>query len=93
LVVPDKAQRVKQFHEKTLMALAEVVGGAGLTHPSQFRRFHFHKRTGEAEVMSFMDLYPPLKKGDLLDGTEDKRYRRAWQRAQAESFAAVHGAG
>ena len=30
LVVPDKAQRVKQFHEKTLMALAEVVGGAGL---------------------------------------------------------------
>jgi glutamate synthase domain-containing protein 2 len=93
LVVPDKATRVKQFHEKTLMALAEVVGGAGLTHPSQFRRFHFHKRTGEAEVMSFMDLYPPLKKGDLLDGTEDKRYRRAWQRAQAESFAAVHGAG
>jgi glutamate synthase domain-containing protein 2 len=93
LVVPDKAQRVKQFHEKTLMALAEVVGGAGLTHPSQFRRFHFHKRTGEAEVMSFMDLYPPLKKGDLLDGTEDKRYRRAWQRAQAESFAAVRGSG
>lgn|GEM_PF-6295925 len=27
LVVPDKALRVAQFHEKTLMALAEVVGG------------------------------------------------------------------
>jgi glutamate synthase domain-containing protein 2 len=91
IVVPDKAQRVKQFHEKTLMALAEVVGGAGLTHPSQFRRFHFHKRTGEAEIMSFMDLYPPLKKGELLEGTDDRRYKRAWARAQAETFAAAHG--
>jgi glutamate synthase domain-containing protein 2 len=91
IVVPDKAQRVKQFHEKTLMALAEVVGGAGLTHPSQFRRFHFHKRTGEAEILSFMDLYPPLKKGELLEGTEDRRYKRAWHRAQADTFAAAHG--
>ncbi len=93
LVVPDKAQRVKQFHEKTLMALAEVVGGAGLNHPREFRRFHFHKRTGESEVMSFMDLYPPLKKGELLEGTEDRRFKRAWQRAQAQTFAAAHGAG
>jgi glutamate synthase domain-containing protein 2 len=91
LVVPDKATRVKQFHEKTLLALAEVVGGAGLKHPSEFRRYHFHKRTGEAEVMSFMDLYPPLGQGELLEGTDDKRFKRAWQRAQAESFAAAHG--
>jgi glutamate synthase domain-containing protein 2 len=91
LVVPDKAMRVKQFHEKTLMALAEVVGGAGLAHPSGFRRFHFHKRTSESGVTSFMDLYPPLKKGELIDGTEDARFRRAWQRAQAQTFAAAHG--
>ena len=90
LVVPDKAMRVAQFHEKTLMALAEVVGGAGLTHPSQLRRFHFQKRVSESVVKSFMDLYPPLKKGELLTGTDDARYKGAWQRAQAESFAAAH---
>ncbi|MGB8817697.1 MAG: FMN-binding glutamate synthase family protein [Rhizobiaceae bacterium] len=89
LVVPDKAMRVKQFHEKTMMALAEVVGGAGLTHPSQFRRFHFHKRVSEGKVKSFMDLYTPLKKGELIDGTEDTRFKRAWDRARAETFAAV----
>jgi len=89
LVVPDKATRVAQFHEKTLMALAEVVGGAGLTHPSQLRRFHFQKRVSESMVKSFMDLYPPLRKGELLTGTEDPRYKGAWQRAQAESFAAT----
>ncbi len=90
LVVPDKATRVAQFHEKTLMALAEVVGGAGLTHPSQLRRFHFQKRVSESVVKSFMDLYPPLRKGELLTGTEDPRYKGAWQRAQAELFAAAH---
>jgi glutamate synthase domain-containing protein 2 len=90
LVVPDKATRVAQFHEKTLMALAEVVGGAGLTHPSQLRRFHFQKRINESMVKSFMDLYPPLRKRELLTGTEDPRYKGAWQRAQAETFAAAH---
>jgi glutamate synthase domain-containing protein 2 len=90
LVVTDKATRVAQFHEKTLMALAEVVGGAGLTHPSQLRRFHFQKRVSESVVKSFMDLYPPLRKGELLTGTEDPRYKEAWRRAQAESFAVAH---
>ncbi len=89
LVVPDKAQRVAQFHQKTLEALAEVVGGAGLTHPSEFRRYHFHKRVGEGKVKSFMDLYPPLKTGELLEGTEDARFVGPWERAQAGSFAAV----
>jgi glutamate synthase domain-containing protein 2 len=87
LNVPDKAMRVKQFHEKTMMALAEVVGGAGLAHPSEFRRFHFHKRIGEAEVKSFMDIYPPLKKGELLDGTDDGRFKGAWARASAQTFS------
>jgi glutamate synthase domain-containing protein 2 len=91
LNVPDKAQRVAQFHQNTLLALAEVVGGAGLTHPSQFRRFHFQKRVSESVVKSFMDLYPPLAKGELLSGTEDPRYKGAWQRARAESFDAAHG--
>ncbi|MGL4489619.1 MAG: glutamate synthase-related protein, partial [Rhizobiaceae bacterium] len=90
LNVTDKGMRVKQFHEKTLMALAEVVGGAGLTHPSGFRRFHFHKRIGEGKVKSFMDLYPPLQKGELISGTNDTRFQGAWARASAETFAAKH---
>ena len=30
LVVPDKAERVRRFHDNTLVALAELVGAAGL---------------------------------------------------------------
>jgi glutamate synthase domain-containing protein 2 len=35
LVVPDKAQRVHQFHHNTVHALAEMVAAMGLEHPSQ----------------------------------------------------------
>ena len=38
LVVPDKAQRVANFHRNTLHALAELLAAAGLTHPGQLRR-------------------------------------------------------
>ena len=35
-----------------------------------------------------MDLYTPLKKGELLE-MQDTRFKRAWDRARAESFAAA----
>jgi glutamate synthase domain-containing protein 2 len=88
LDVPDKATRVAQFHQKTLEALAEVVGSVGLDHPSEFRPFHFHKRVSLSEVTTFGNLYPSLAAGELLAGTGDARYRKPWQIARAESFKA-----
>ena len=55
LVVPDKAMRVKQFHHKTLEALAEVVAGAGLMHPQEFQLFHFHKRINHSMALALPD--------------------------------------
>ena len=37
LVVPDKAQRVANYHRSTLHALGELVGAAGLKHPADLR--------------------------------------------------------
>ena len=41
LVVPDKAQRVFNFHRSTIEALAEVIAAAGLDHPSELQPWHF----------------------------------------------------
>lgn len=92
LNVPDKANRVAQFHQKTLEALAEVVASVGLDHPSEFQPFHFHKRVSASKVTTFSNLYPPLLEGELLTGTNDVRYRKPWQMAQAESFKALERA-
>ncbi|WP_439597064.1 FMN-binding glutamate synthase family protein [Falsiroseomonas sp.] len=87
LVVPDKAQRVAQFHAATLEALGELVAAAGLDHPGQFRPHHFYRRISAHEVQSFAQLFPELAPGELLRGTQDPRFREAWAMAQAHSFA------
>jgi glutamate synthase domain-containing protein 2 len=86
LVVDDKWVRVKNFHAATLEALSELVAAAGLDHPHEFIPAHFSRRVSPREVLSFDKLYPTLRPGELLDGTDDPRFRDAWKMASAGSF-------
>ncbi len=87
LVVPHKLERVYNYHHATLHALSELIAAAGLDHPAEIRPVHFSHRLTGAEVMSFARLYPELRPGELLEGTENPRFRDAWAMARAESFA------
>ncbi|MCG6206164.1 FMN-binding glutamate synthase family protein [Rhodopseudomonas sp. HC1] len=89
LVVPDKIERVANYHRATLHALAELIAAAGLDHPQEIRPYHFSQRVSPSEVVSFAQLYPALREGELLQGTEDARFKQAWAMARAESFAPV----
>jgi glutamate synthase domain-containing protein 2 len=89
LYVPDKAERVYNFHRSTLRALAELTAAAGLDHPNDFLPAHFCRRVSTHEVMTFAELYPSLAEGELLAGARDSRLREAWGLARAESFAAA----
>ena len=87
LVVPDKAQRVANFHKATLEALAELTAAAGLNHPSGFKPHFISRRISQSEVVTLADLYPHLRKGELLTGTKDPRFAHAWDMADEDSFA------
>ncbi len=89
LVVPDKAERVYNFQRATIEALAELVAAAGLDHPTQFALAHFSRRVSPSEVKSFIELYPPLKPGELIAGTADRRYASAWDMASPGEFRAL----
>jgi glutamate synthase domain-containing protein 2 len=89
LVVPDKSERVYNFHRATVEALTELVAAAGLDHPSQFAPAHFSRRVSPHEVMSFAQLYPTLEPGELLAGSADKRFEMAWAMASAKEFRAM----
>src|SRR6516162_5698541 len=89
LVVPDKAERVFNFHHATLGALAELVGAAGLDHPTEFAPAHFSRRISVHEVKSFAELYPPLEPGALLAGRGDKRFEIPWAMASTNEFRAL----
>lgn len=89
LVIPDKLERVCNYHHATLHALAELTAAGGFMHPDEMKPVHFSRRVSGVEVMSFDKLYPSLRPGELINGTEDPRFKRAWALAQAETFAAA----
>ena len=87
LVVNDKWVRVKNFHAATLQALKEIVAAAGLDHPREFMPAHFSRRVSAREVVSYSELYPTLRTGELLDGDcRDPRFHEAWKMAHPASF-------
>jgi len=88
LYVPDKTERVYNFHHYTLHALAELTAASGMDHPNEMRPIHFSRRTANSQVMSFEQLYPSLPPGALLEGTSDPRYKDAWAVARPDSFSA-----
>jgi glutamate synthase domain-containing protein 2 len=86
LYVPLKIDRVHNYHHATLHSLTELIAAAGLEHPQQLRPIHFSQRTSTTHVQSFAQLYPALRPGELLEGTEDPRFRDAWRMARTDTF-------
>ena len=87
LVVPDKAERVRRFHDNTLEALSELVGAAGLVHPKDLTPMHLLKRLSAHEVKTFAELYTFLGERELLAGSGHAYYAQAWNIAHAGSFS------
>src|SRR6202012_4293885 len=55
LVVPDKAERVYNFHRLTLRALSDMLAAAGLNHPDQLGPHHLVRRVSATEIRLFSD--------------------------------------
>jgi len=96
LVVPNKAERVFNFHHETLRALKELVEAAGLRHPGEIDAPHIMRRVSANEVRLLSFLLPEMPAGLLLkDYFLDEShhlsrvYELYWHKAQANSFAAI----
>jgi glutamate synthase domain-containing protein 2 len=86
LVVPDKSERVVNFHRSTIHALAELTAAAGLDHPSDFHPVHFWRRLNVREATTFAEIYPRVEPGELVAGARDESLRKAWNMANVGSF-------
>jgi len=87
LVVDDKAERVANFHRNTLRALAELLGSAGLAHPSDLMPWHLHVRDESGNILRGDEFYPRPAFGALVNGEAAPALAQEWRLAQAESFA------
>ncbi len=75
LVVSDKRERVARFHAETVLALAELIGAAGLHAPSELSRELLYRRVSPSQVATFAELYPPVQSGSFLQREPPQRYR------------------
>ena len=93
LVVPDKAERVFNFHQQTLHALQELVQAAGVNHPNEITAHHIVRRSSDNRVRSLaQSILTQLPTGALLDDNAAGLpliYRQNWPLAQADSFQAL----
>nr|WP_241660883.1 FMN-binding glutamate synthase family protein [Variovorax guangxiensis] len=88
LVVPDKADRVRNFHRSTLHALQELVQAAGLDHPQQITAHHIVRRISDTEVRLLSNLIMQVRPGALLGPLDHQHtvFRMYWPLADAQSF-------
>lgn len=87
LDVPDKSERVYNFHKNTLYALQNLLQASGLRHPSELGPEHIIQRTSKTEVQSYMDMLPFLSPGALLEGkTGLTVFDKYWPEADANTF-------
>ena len=92
LVVPDKAQRVKNFHHHTLEALKELLEATGVRHPTQVSLAHILRRVSNTESRPLSDLYATVQAGQLVDprpvdlALAGPLFERDWQRASPHSW-------
>jgi glutamate synthase domain-containing protein 2 len=86
LVIPDKAERVANFHRNTVAALMDVVAAAGCTHPGELRPHMVMHRVTEDVARPLNEAYALLEPGALIERPGATHLATLWSAARADSF-------
>ena len=57
LIVPDKAERVHNFHRNTVHALAEMIAAMGLDHTDELGPQHVVRRVTQFQALALDEIY------------------------------------
>ncbi len=88
LVVSDRAQRVRNYHQHTLQALMELTAAAGMNTPAQIEKRFLMRRLATGTVVSFAQIMEDLPQNRLLHTAQHPNddlpdpYRSYWQKVQ-----------
>lgn len=86
LVVEEKYKRVANFHKETVKAIMDMIGAAGLNHPSELKPYHIYRRIDAKNVERLDKIYPYIESGSLLKKPYPDLYAPYWEKAKAETF-------
>jgi glutamate synthase domain-containing protein 2 len=83
--VPEKSERVRNFHHATVHAFLELCGAMGFSNPCDLQPADLYVRC-EGGMKDFDQIYVPLGSGQLLGESIPDYYRDDWLKATASNF-------
>jgi glutamate synthase domain-containing protein 2 len=87
LVVPNKSERVLNFHRHTLESVQELLQATGLSQPSDLSLKHIMRRMSERDVKNLDSLMPSVAPGSLLNSHNlTGLFEQYWTDASADQF-------
>lgn len=87
LVPEQKSVRVLRFQQETVKSAMDLMASAGLRHPDEVDRTVVSRRIGNFKTETYIETYPELKKGCLLDeSTVPENLLFFWKKATPNSF-------
>ncbi len=86
LVVEQKTERAKQFHQNTMASFLDMLGSMGLESPDELTPAHVMRRVDYDVVKPLSEAYFYLEPGQLLGKAIPENYQAYWNEARAEHF-------
>ena len=87
LVVPNKSERVQNFHRQTLESVQELLQATGLSQPSDLSLKHIMRRMSDRDVHNLDSLMPSVAPGALLNSHNlTGLFEQYWADASPDHF-------
>ena len=87
LVVPNKSERVQNFHRQTLESVQELLQATGLSQPSDLSLKHIMRRMSDHDVKNLDSLMPSVAPGSLLNSHNlTGLFEQYWADASPDQF-------
>ncbi len=85
LVVPNKSERVQNFHRQTLESVQEMLQATGLMHPADLSLKHIMRRMSDHEVRNLDSLMLSIAPGALLNTPDPQNLQCLFQQYGADA--------
>ncbi len=87
LVPEQKSIRVARFQKETVKSAMDLMASAGIAHPDDVDRCVVSTRIDKTQVKTFLEIYPELTKGCLLnEESVPQDFLYFWKKASATKF-------
>jgi len=86
LDISDKRVRVFNFQRSTVQSAVQLLGAAGLRHPSEVNRGLIYRRIGPNMIQTYAQSYPPIGLGSLKDRPYPSQYDYEMNLSTENSF-------